>query len=226
MFISELAGLRPSTVFEGSACIRFSTEWLLSLGLLVVLALMPITILPGSRELGLKIWLFVGWPKVCLLGDKYLGLPCPPPAMFCPPLPALAAVWATWGRLSTLLCLRLTTETLAWWPICWWPSETMLDLLEEELLDLRGLPDCWWIGPGPMLAVAKWSWLFDMFLISMWTLLDGSDLWLRSDWLMDLEILNKRLHIRYSNTPRYAPPRYANPADTPLWIAAKKFQIR
>ena len=25
----------------------------------------------------------------------------------------------------------------------------------------------------------------------------------------------------YSNTPRYAPPRYAYPADTPLWIAAK-----
>ena len=30
----------------------------------------------------------------------------------------------------------------------------------------------------------------------------------------------------YSNTPRYAPPRYAYPADTPLLIAAKKFQIR
>ena len=28
-------------------------------------------------------------------------------------------------------------------------------------------------------------------------------------------------NFKYSNTPRYAPPSYANPTDTPLWIAAK-----
>ena len=39
-------------------------------------------------------------------------------------------------------------------------------------------------------------------------------------------LLGHKKECRYSNTPRYAPPRYANPTDTPLWIAAKKFQIR
>ena len=60
-------------------------------------------------------------------------------------------------------CFKLTTETLGWLG-----EVTMLDLLEDEDLSLLLPPE------DP--EVAKWSWLLDRFLISICTLLEGSDL--------------------------------------------------